>query len=226
MQAPPPAVSIGRATRERLSIGIDAYMYGTSDFTDDKDSDLQTSQSRNSFTLSPYIGIRTSDLFEIRPSLTFGRQSYSRTYDNGSSSSSTLESIDSSSIELGFDVGFIFYPIRGNFFRISLGPTLGYNMWFAPHIERTYSGSSSSPDTEFDRYANVNIMLSVPFSFDFIVSEHLGLRLSSVIYSTGINIRSIKGPDSTTDYTDVGVTSSLDLVKTVTQFGLGIFLLF
>lgn len=221
---------VGRETREKVSIGLDLGFTTSSNVFNDDAAEMKTSTSRSTYSLNPYVGIRRSDILELRPSLLFGLYKYSRTTKiegsslSSSSSSSTKQTRDSSFVSIGFDFGVFFYPVRGNFFRIALGPTLGYAMQFAPRAEN--DNGTTTTELEYDRYVDITIPLTVPFSFDFIVSEHLGLRLSSQLYGFSLNINSVEGPGSSTDYTNVSTDSALDFTKMLTELRLGIMLLF
>ena len=219
--------NFGRTEPEHVTIGADAYWSLLAKSRNSNGGDITGDTIRNTLMINPYVGIHTSEIFEIRPSLYISRTRTSYNWEDNSgllnvNSSTTY----SSQWGLGAGVGFLFHTIHGSFFRFVLGPEIGFNIFLPPKYEREY-GSSETIKTEYDRYVDIDIPLSVPFSLDFVVSNHLGFRLSSEVLSFTLNINSVDmSGESTVDYTDVGLSSSLDLMKTITQLGIGVFLLF
>lgn len=219
----------GRTEPEHITIGADAYWSFLGKTRNDKYVEVTGDTVRSSLMLNPYFGIHPSEIFEIRPSLFFSRThtSYGRQENSDYSDSySDTYTYYTSQVGLGAGVGFLFHVIHGSFFRFVLGPEIGFNIYFPPNSEIDY-GTSETIKTKYDRYVDIDIPIRVPFSLDFVVSKHLGFRLSSELLSLALNINSVKlSGESTTDYTDVGFSSSLDLTKIITQLGIGVFLLF
>ncbi|MBN1576294.1 MAG: hypothetical protein JW913_07080 [Chitinispirillaceae bacterium] len=216
---------IGRESRERVTIGADVYWSLDAQAFTDNNTENETHSRRTTLVLKPYVGIRLSDILEVRPSLQLTRTARSSEQEVQQGATSVSLSDDTSSTGLGLDFGLFFYPVRGGFFRFVIGPAVGFNITFPPKSER--STSTTTIDLEFDRYVNITIPIHVPFSFDFVVSEHLGFRLSSDVLSFNLNINSVEEDEpSTLDYTDVDFSAMLDLTKTITQLGIGVFLLF
>ena len=217
----------GRTEPEHVTIGADAYWSLLAKSRSFNDGDITGDTIRNTLIVNPYVGIHPSEIFEIRPSLYFSRTRTSYDWeDNSNSSIDNSSTTYSSQWGLGAGAGFLFHAIHGSIFRFVLGPEIGFDIYLPPKYEREY-GTLETIKTEYDRYVDIDIPIRVPFSLDFVVSNHLGFRLSSELLSFTLNINSIDlSGESTIDYTDVSFSSSLDLMKTITQLGIGVFLLF
>jgi hypothetical protein len=233
-----PAPVFGRESREHLSLGANVYWQTTSMFHDDLRADSSDHNARTNLTISPYVGIRVSDLFEIRPALYYNLSTTTQDYTPKDTTTNRnyqmLTKSDNSEAQLGFDVGFFFYPISGSFFRFAVGPSLGCDFSLGPTIVQKYkigSSSGSTHDTTITTtngsYIDINIPIRVPFSFDFVPSKHLGFRLTSEIFSIVPNIRYVKGkgtnpPENRT----ITTTITMSLQKIITDLGIGFFFLF
>jgi hypothetical protein len=220
-----PAQEIGRPSREHISIGLDFHWLTNSVFRNDYQADSSDHVANTNLTIKPYVGIRTSDLLEIRPALVYVLTSSTYNYTPKSSGTGTEEFTYSfSESRLGFDLGFMFYLIHGSFFRFSVGPALGFDMSLGPTATLKYSDASMDTTIKYNTYVDINIPIHVPFCFDFVPTKHFGFRLSGEILSVVPNIHYSKG--NGLDASTVTTVTTLDLTKTLLDFSIGMFLLF
>jgi hypothetical protein len=228
-QVAAPAQVFGRASRERVSLGLDFYWNTNSAFRNDYAEDTSDHTARTTLTLAPYIGIRTSDLFELRPAIVYTLNTNKRSYTPNESPSGTimLKQYSFSEARLGFDMGFMFYLVHGSFFRFAVGPALGYNMSLGPTTTYAYTDPSRDTSITHNTYIDINIPIHVPFCFDFVPTKHLGFRLSSEIFNLTPNIHYVKdNGDNATDASAITTNTTLDLAKIITELSIGVFLLF
>jgi hypothetical protein len=235
-----PAPVFGRDRRENFSLGLDVFWRTNSKFREDIRTDTSDHEARTSLSIKPYMGIRLSDLFELRPALFYNLST--STYDYTPKDTAVrypyeiLTKSNVSEARLGFDIGFFFYPIHGSFFRFAIGPTFGFDISLGPKTESTYEIGSwprtiGAYDTtvtiKYDEYLDVNIPIKVPFSFDFVPSKHLGFRLTGEVISIVPNIHYVKefGDDAPENRTTT-TTTKMDLQKIISDLGIGFFILF
>jgi hypothetical protein len=226
-----PAQEFGRPSREHISIGLGFHWLTNSAFRNDYKADSSDHEAYTDLSIVPYVGIRTSDLLEIRPALVYILRSETYDYTPPSSGSGiggvTLKQYSFSESRLGFDVAFLFYLIHGSFFRFSVGPAIGFDMSLGPTESYKYSNSSMDNTIKYNTYIDINVPIHVPFSFDFVPTKNLGFRLSSEIFNVTPNIHYVKQNGTIgTDETVITTRTTLDLTKTLLDFSIGMFLLF
>jgi hypothetical protein len=230
----------GRESREKVSLGCNVSWLTSSKYRDDLRVDTSGHEARTNLTIKPYVGIRLSDLFELRPAFYYNVSSNKYEYTPKDTtinrSYKMLTDWKTSEARLGFDMGFIFYPITSSFFRFALGPSLGFDISLGPKTELTYqvglypstvAAYDSTATITNESYRDINIPIRVPFSFDFVPSKHLGFRLTGEIFSIIPNIHYIKEEgDNPPENRTITTTTSMNLQKLISDLGIGFFILF
>ncbi len=187
----------------RVSLGLGLHTNISTNVRENYMDDSEFEEKGVSFGFMPFVGIRPSKLFEIRPSIGF--QLYSRTeeWDDDSDSLSYLSSdSEFSQFGLGFSVGGYFYLAENEHLRFSLGPELSSQLRLPPKI----NGESDMYDT----YVNLNAGVAVPFNFDFIIKNRIGLKLSANLlsYYVNVNYKESESLDQSDIYYDFNILTS------------------
>ncbi len=147
------------------------------------------------FYLSPYIGIRPTDVFEIRPLISYSMHGWSKYEED---SASTPSEISSTQHALGLGIGFAFHIIDGTVLGLALGPELGYQIWFKPRME----SSDDYTVVEYDSYYQGTVSLSIPLLVDFHFNDHVGMRLGTDLIEVSYRTRAAEVDGSDTKDSD------------------------
>jgi|GEM_PF-1936540 hypothetical protein len=180
----------------KISVGLDmSYNLSSNSTTNSGATGLTQTNSSNSLSFVPYVGIYTGELLEIVPFLGWGLSETSTTTENTGYPSVTT-STSQNSIQLGCRL--LFHVIRGDVFGVSLGPEAGYQLSFKP------SSSGSSPtSSSYSKYYSGDFWIGCPFCIDLHFNTTFSARLSTSLirfddYSTSTQIT---GSSTTTDNT-------------------------
>jgi hypothetical protein len=213
-------LAVPLAVSAEFSFGINVN-YSLSDeitTSSTRDPSLETGTVRNTgFGLEPYIGIHAGEIVEISPLVEWSMSKHTETVDD----SGLVENEDvTTQNRLGIGIGVYMHVIRGDVFGLSLGPQLGYRVYFRP----CYDYTTSALEPEYDQYYMGDVWLGCPLNVDLHFNSHVGARVGVNLVRLNYHTHSIdaKGSGTTPD-----VVHDIDLdVTTVFYPSFGLFFTF
>jgi hypothetical protein len=200
------------AAAAKFSFGVDAGFSLNDDIvTSDPDrTALETEVTKLSgLDVSPHVGIYAGEVVEIAPFLQWGLTKYTYTFDDTASNTNDYARTQN---HLGLGTGVYFHLVRGDVFGLSIGPQLGYRIYFKP----SYAGDMPHPD--YDKYYQGDLWLGAPINFDLHVHKHVTLRLGATVFRFNYTTHSYEQPG---EDPDVAHEFGLDLQSILSpSFGL------
>lgn len=204
-------LAIPVAACAKFSFGIDASfsLYDDIQTSDPTNLALELEKTKStSVDITPRVGIYVGETVEISPFVLWGfdKNTYVREDTVGADTDNAW-----TQHHVGFGVGVYMHVVRGDVFGLSLGPQIGYQIYFRP---------STEPDNgmNYDKYYNADLWLGVPINFDLHLSKHVTLRLGSNIFRFMYRTHSIEAEGREPD---VGHVLDID-VRTIFQPSFGL----
>jgi hypothetical protein len=190
-------------------------------------NDIQTSEATNpaldmskdktvDFGLQPYIGIKAGEVLEISPFVGWGLHRLG-TYTKDTGSTAVDNTWTQNNLATG--IGIYFHVVHGDVFGLSLGPQLGYRIYFEPTVDGT---NVTAP--QYSTYYLADVWLGCPLNIDIHFTKHFSARLGAPLFNFNYHTHSIKQKGAST--TDVVHDFNIDALTTLLNPSLGLYFSF